>query len=109
MENLNITLIQTALFWEDPPKNLDHFRKLIDGIKEQSDLILLPEMFNTGFSINPEFCGEPMDGPSMLFLREMAKSKQGLVNKSNFEVKTNSPCKKLKKSWFCLLTFIKKS
>ena len=79
MENLNITLIQTALFWEDPPKNLDHFRKLIDGIKEQSDLILLPEMFNTGFSINPEFCGEPMDGPSMLFLREMAKSKQAAV------------------------------
>ncbi len=76
MENLNITFIQTALFWEERQKNLDHFRKLIDGIHEQTDLIMLPEMFNTGFSINPEFCAEPMDGPSMLFLREMAELKQ---------------------------------
>ncbi len=79
MENLTITLIQTSLFWEEQQKNLDHFRGLIDGIQQQSDLILLPEMFNTGFSINPEFCAEPMDGPSMLFIREMAISKQTAV------------------------------
>ncbi|MFH1297878.1 MAG: nitrilase-related carbon-nitrogen hydrolase [Bacteroidota bacterium] len=79
MKNLNITLIQTTLFWEDRPKNLDHFRKLIERIPQQSDLILLPEMFNTGYSINPEFCAEPMDGPSMLFLLEMARSSQAAV------------------------------
>jgi len=79
MENLNLTFIQTALYWEERQKNLDHFRKLIDGIHEQTDLIMLPEMFNTGFSINPEFCAEPMDGPSMHFLREMAELKQAAV------------------------------
>jgi len=79
MENLNITIIQTALFWEDRPKNLDHFRSLIDGIEEPADLIMLPEMFNTGFSINPEFCAETIDGPTMLFLRQMAKTRQTAV------------------------------
>ncbi len=79
MENLNITLIQTALFWEERQKNLNHFRQVIDGIHEKTDLIMLPEMFNTGFSINPGFCAEPMNGPSMLFLREMAMSKKAAV------------------------------
>jgi predicted amidohydrolase len=79
MENLNITLIQTSLFWEDRPKNLDHFRNLINEIQGPTDLIMLPEMFNTGFSINPEFCAEPMEGTSVLFLREMAKTKQAAI------------------------------
>lgn len=79
MENLNITLIQTALFWEESRKNLDHFRKLIDGIHEQTDLIMLPEMFNTGFSINPGYCSETMEGPAVRFLREMAKLKDAAV------------------------------
>ncbi|NQV01662.1 MAG: nitrilase family protein, partial [Bacteroidia bacterium] len=47
MEDLNITLIQTALFWEDKEKNIDHFENLIHGIEEETDLIMLPEMFNT--------------------------------------------------------------
>ncbi|TSA25723.1 MAG: nitrilase family protein [Bacteroidetes bacterium] len=76
MENLNITIVQTSLFWEDRPANLAHFRELLNEIDEPTDLILLPEMFNTGFSINPEFCAEPMDGPSMLFLKEMAREKR---------------------------------
>lgn len=79
MENLNITLVQTSLFWEDRHANLEHFRAIMERIVEPTDLILLPEMFNTGFSINPEFCAEPMDGPSMLFLKETAASKQVAV------------------------------
>lgn len=79
MENLNITLIQTALFWEDRAANLEHFRHLITGLEDETDMILLPEMFNTGFSINPEFCAEPMHGPSMLFLREMAETRKAAV------------------------------
>ena len=46
MKNLNITLIQSSLFWEDVEMNLSHFDKLISEIKE-TDIILLPEMFNT--------------------------------------------------------------
>ncbi|MBN1199147.1 MAG: nitrilase family protein [Bacteroidales bacterium] len=79
MEDLNITLIQTSLFWEERQKNLDHFRSLIEGIHEPTDLILLPEVFNHGFSINPECCAEPMEGASMQFLREMAETKKTAV------------------------------
>ncbi|MBE0646667.1 MAG: amidohydrolase [Bacteroidales bacterium] len=79
MENLNITFIQSALFWEERQKNLDHFRKVIDGIREQTDLIMLPEMFNTGFSINPDFCAETMEGASMQFLRETASAKNAAL------------------------------
>ena len=79
MENLTITLIQASLFWEERQKNLDHFRRLIEGISEPTDLILLPEVFNHGFSINPEHCAEPIEGPSMQFLREMAMTKKAAV------------------------------
>ena len=78
MENLRITFIQTNLAWEDPNANLEKFRKLIDGVNA-TDLILLPEMFNTGFTINPACCGEPPDGPSSRFLREMAMKKRCAV------------------------------
>ena len=79
MHDLNITLIQTALFWEDKKKNIDHFENLIRGIEEETDLIMLPEMFNTGFSMNPERLAEEMEGESMQFIHQMAKEKKCAV------------------------------
>jgi omega-amidase len=79
MQDLNVTLIQTNLFWEEIRKNLDHFDHLISRIGEQTDLILLPEMFNTGFSINPSACSETMDGLSIQFLRAQARNKNAVI------------------------------
>lgn len=79
MQDLNVTLIQTNLSWEDVHKNLDHFELLLDQIGGQTDLILLPEMFNTGFSINPSAYAETMDGPSMQFLRTMVLKKNAVI------------------------------
>ena len=79
MEDLNITLMQTALFWEDKKKNIDQFANLIQGIKEETDLIMLPEMFNTGFSMDPERLAEEMGGESMEFIRQMASEKNSAV------------------------------
>ncbi|MFH1161299.1 MAG: nitrilase-related carbon-nitrogen hydrolase [bacterium] len=79
MEDLHVTLIQTKLFWEEKEKNLEHFRNLISGIREQTDLILLPETFNTGFSINPKRCAEETEGPSMNFLKQIAKERDTAV------------------------------
>jgi omega-amidase len=79
MQDLSVTIIQTTLFWEDIQKNLSHFDTLISRITEPTDLILLPETFNTGFSINPATCSEPMDGPSMEFLRIKAREKNAVV------------------------------
>jgi predicted amidohydrolase len=79
MNDLNITLIQTSIFWEEVQKNLDHFDMLLGGISNPTDLILLPETFNTGFSINPAACAETMDGPSVRFLLEKAAEKHTVI------------------------------
>lgn len=79
MQDLTITLIQTYLFWEESTKNIEHFDRLISAIGASTDLILLPEMFNTGFSINPRACAETMDGPSLAFLKEKSKEKNTVI------------------------------
>jgi omega-amidase len=79
MQDLRVTLIQTALFWEQTQQNLDHFEQLLGNISGPTDLILLPETFNTGFSINPAACAEPADGPSMQFLRTKAREKDAAI------------------------------
>ena len=78
MEDLKVTLIQSNLFWEEKKKNTEKFRELLEKA-EPSDLILLPETFNTGFSINPDVCAEPPDGPSTEFLREQSRRKNAVI------------------------------
>lgn len=79
MEDLTVTLIQTQLDWENPEQNRIRFEKLFSKIDQPTDLILLPEVFNTGFSINPAVCAEQSDGPSMQFIRTMAKEKGSCI------------------------------
>ena len=79
MEDLRVTLIQTTLFWEEIQKNLDHFDQLLNRITEPTDLILMPETFNTGFSINPATCSESMDGAGVQFLRKKAGEKNAVI------------------------------
>lgn len=69
---MKINIIQSAVLWEDPIANREIFGdKILDS--EKADLIILPEMFTTGFSMNPEKLAEPMDGPTVLWLKELAK------------------------------------
>jgi predicted amidohydrolase len=79
MQDLKVTLIQTNLFWEDVQKNLGHFDQLLGQISEPTDLILLPETFNTGFSINPATCAGSIHGPSMQFLKVKAAEKDAVI------------------------------
>jgi len=79
MDDLKITLVQSSIFWEEREKNLDHFSTLIGKLTNQTDLILLPETFNTGFSINPARCAEEMNGPSVSFLRDQAREKGAAI------------------------------
>lgn len=51
---MKLTLIQTSLYWQDREKNLGHFDRLIRNLEEQTDLVVLPEMFSTGFTMIPE-------------------------------------------------------
>ncbi|MCX6278221.1 MAG: nitrilase family protein [Bacteroidetes bacterium] len=79
MQDLRVTLIQSNIFWEEPQKNLEHFGYLINRIPDPTDLILLPEVFNTGFSMNPDLCSEDIHGISMQFLRRMAGEKDAAI------------------------------
>ncbi len=78
MEDLRITWVQADIAWEERDRNLQMFRELLSPVKN-TDLILLPEMFNTGFSVNPARCSEPPGGPSSAFLREIAVGKKCAV------------------------------
>lgn len=82
MTDLRITLIQTALHWEDVQKNLDMFSVKLASVKEPTDLILLPEMFSTGFSMKPEKLAEKMDGRTVAWMKEEAKKKNCVITGS---------------------------
>jgi len=79
---MKVTLIQTQLFWEDRRKNLSHFDRLVSSIKEQTDLIVLPEMFTTGFSMNPKKVAEASNGEGLAWLKQTAKEKNAVVTGS---------------------------
>jgi len=72
MENLKITVFQGYLFWENVDKNLQNITLRLSGIREKTDLIILPEMFNTGFTMEAETLAEPMNGKTMLWMQDTA-------------------------------------
>mgnify|MGYP003109339377 CR=1 FL=1 len=74
-QNLNITILQTHLHWENPKANRTMFEEKIRAIKDQTDLILLPEMFTTGFTMNAESNAEGKDGTTLVWLKQLAKEK----------------------------------
>jgi len=76
MQDLNITLIQTRLDWENASRNLSRFSDLIDRIVCPTDLVVLPEMFTTGFTMNAAPNAQFMDGPSVDWVREKAAEKR---------------------------------
>lgn len=78
MENLKITLVQPDIIWEDIPANLEKYSKMLSGIVG-SDIIVLPEMFNTGFSMQSQKLNEPIDGPSVCWMKNLAAEKNASV------------------------------
>lgn len=79
---MKATLIQTALHWENREKNIAHFDTLINSVKEETDLIVLPEMFTTGFTMNPEKLAEPWNGETLTWLKHKAKEKNAVITGS---------------------------
>ena len=76
MQDLIISLIQSDLKWEDKEENLNHLASLIDSIIEQTDIIVLPEMFTTAFSMKPEIFAEEVEGESLVWMQKQAHKKQ---------------------------------
>ena len=78
MSDLKISLVQSFLHWERPAENRNKLQQLIEQI-EETDLILLPEMFPSGFTMNTSMVAEKMDGESIHWMREMAREKDAVV------------------------------
>lgn len=79
---MKISLIQTSLTWENPQANRDNFETLINSIQEQTDIIILPEMFFTGFTMTPKTVAETMDGETVKWMKDMAATKDCAVTGS---------------------------
>ncbi|MDZ4680624.1 MAG: amidohydrolase [Saprospiraceae bacterium] len=79
MENLRVSLLQTELVWEDKAANLKRFSEIIDALPADTDLILLPEMFTTGFSMNAPALAENMDGLTMQWLAGQAANNRAVI------------------------------
>ena len=69
---LKITIVQNNLYWENKEKNISHFQHIIENLKGKTDLIILPEMFTTGFSMQPSKFAEEMTGSSVKWMQEMS-------------------------------------
>ena len=82
MSSLTFTLIQTDLHWENPLANLQMLEDKINSIKESTEVIVLPEMFTTGFSMQPEKFAEGMNGEAVLWLKKMARQKKSVITGS---------------------------
>jgi predicted amidohydrolase len=77
-KNLAVHIIQPDIQWEQAAKNLEHIEQLIKSI-DHSDLIVLPEMFNTGFSMNVEEMAEDWNGNTYKWMLEMAKKTSAVI------------------------------
>ncbi|HMZ46839.1 MAG TPA: amidohydrolase [Chitinophagaceae bacterium] len=72
MNSLTFSIIQTNLFWEDKAKNLEMLEQKIASIKSKTEIVVLPEMFSTGFSMQPEKYAENMDGICVNWMKTIA-------------------------------------
>jgi omega-amidase len=74
--SLTVAIIQTSLIWENPIENRRLLNDKINTITASIDLIILPEMFTSGFTMNANSVAETMDGETIDWLKEKAKEKQ---------------------------------
>lgn len=82
MQDLIVTIIQSELVWEDTRANLAMFEQKIDAIEEDTHLIVLPEMFTTGFSMNPQSLAQKMDDTTVAWIRKTSADNHADVTAS---------------------------
>jgi len=76
-DTLQITLVQSDIIWENNAANRLVYDQLLDGVT--SDLVILPEMFTTGFTMNPTSVAESMDGPTLQWMTEKARQNNFVI------------------------------
>lgn len=79
---LNFTLIQPNIVWEDKSANLKQYEDYINKVKERKEIVVLPEMFSTGFSMAPERLAETMGGDTVQWMKRIAKNHRCILTGS---------------------------
>lgn len=82
MSTLTITGIQADLYWENPEANRNKLEGMIKNISDKTEIIILPEMFSTGFSMRPEPLAETMEGKTIQWMRRVAGEKKIILTGS---------------------------
>lgn len=82
MQNLTISIIQSQLHWENEAENLNMFAQKINSITEPTELIILPEMFSTGFSMNPKKFATTTNGKVIRWMQKTAQQKKVVLTGS---------------------------
>ncbi|MEP6674590.1 MAG: nitrilase family protein [Ferruginibacter sp.] len=82
MSTLTVTLIQTDLHWEDRAANLAMLEEKINSISTHTEIVVLPEMFSTGFSMQPGLFAETMEGETVAWMKRIAAAKKIILTGS---------------------------
>ena len=82
MASLTITLIQTDIAWQNKAANLLMLKNKIEAIEEHTEIIVLPEMFSTGFTMQPELFAETMEGETMQWMKDIAATNKIILTGS---------------------------
>lgn len=89
MPALTITTVQTNLIWENKEANLQHIEEKINALEERTEIVVLPEMFSTGFTMQPQLFAEDMDGDTVAWMKRMAADKR-IVLTGSIIIKENN-------------------
>jgi len=81
-DHLKVTIIQSNLIWENPIENRKHFSKKIAAIKKGTNLIVLPEMFTTGFTMNAVSLAEEEKGETLKWMQNEARKHNSAITGS---------------------------
>jgi predicted amidohydrolase len=80
--SFRVSIAQQPLAWHDPPANRAHFASILAPLAGNTDLVILPEMFTTGFTMNPDAFAEPADGETRAWLLAQAAALDAAVGGS---------------------------
>ena len=79
---MRVSIVQTSLHWENPAANRAMFTQKLASLRGNTDLVVLPEMFTSGFSMNVESLAEPMTGPTMDWLAKLSRDLNAAITGS---------------------------
>ena len=82
MQDLKITLLQFDIEWQNPEANRKKIEQQIQALTSKQDLIVLPEMFTTGFTMEVQTNAEPLEGETLFWMKKMAKVTGSVVTGS---------------------------